>query len=503
MKPLRALIAVIFGAIWALFLLDPSSGAAASGPELELGPAELQLAAGEQAEVLVIVRNSGNDAVAVDSFVVSGLPGITATPPDVKTMRSVAAGSAVSGSMTVVAGDGFDGGKISVQARGRTASSALYVASATLTLSTLETGSDLTVALLGVPDSLADGQAVHVVVRITNPTWISWSNVRLQARGSDNLCWLENDAAPCRGGASPPLTMELADLPSGGSFDEVVVLRAEDRVRAGTQAVSVVVTAYRVNRPSVRSLATAQANVKLSVFGVDVLSPFGLANLFLIPGAVAVLTFQLVRRLLQGPAAGIGDADLKDPGVLLSVVPVGVLVYLSALFLLHWNIREKAGTTDAVLLFVAGGAIGAITAMAWWLRWWWVVGRKRFSTKDSTEKVLKRIHRRRAALVQPTVTVGAKTLQLLAEGDGRTTACPRIDYEFCKKLDERARGAFVAAVDNRDLKQALDWVKRKKVHLSWHDGQGVVEMTSADATPTGNTRTLLGEKAWTERDGRP
>jgi hypothetical protein len=288
--------------------------------------------------------------------------------------------------------------------------------------------------------------------------------------------------------------VNLPDLSAKGSVDADLVLRAEDRVRAGTQVVSVVVAASRSGRPSTHALATAQANVKLNIFGIDVLSPFGIVNLFLIPGAVAVLTFQLLRRLLERPAVGGGSVDLKDAGVLLFVIPIGVLVYVIALILLHWNLRDEAGTIDVLFLFIAGAVIGAITAGAWWLRWWWVVGRKRFTGNDDQEKVLKRVDRRRESLVQPTVKIGTKVLQLLAEGDGRRVACPQIEYQFRAGIAANVRGSFIRAADRGDIEMLSEQIKRKDVNLRWRDGRGVVDVASADATPTGDSRNLLGEK---------
>lgn len=494
----RALLQmVILGAAWATLALGNSAAAVAAWPEMELGPSELQLGAGEQAKILVTIRNSGMTPVVVDKFVVSSLPGLTVTPPEAKALPPVASGSAVSTSLTVVAQEGFDGGKLAVQAhgraQGRAGSPVSLIATATLDLSVPEPGSDLKVALLGVPDALDDGQSAHVVVQVTNPTGSTWSKVQLQARGSDNLCWQELDTDPCTY-ATTARILNLSDLQSKQSVDRVLILRAEDRVRLGTQGVSVVVSATRANRPSTHTSATAQADVKLTIFGIDLLSPFGIANLFLIPGVVAVLTFQLLRRLLQRPAPGAASINLKDPGMLLIVVPVGVLVYLGALLALRSNLRDKAGTVDALWLFGAGVVVGAVTAVVWWLRWWWVVGRKRFTTKDSPKKVLQRIRRRGAGFVQQKVLAGTRPLQLLAESEERRVACPQIYFEFREGQDKSVRGEFTRAVDGLDIEKVWAQVKREDVTLSWSDGQGVVELPSADVTPTDDTGPLLRGK---------
>jgi hypothetical protein len=471
------------------------NASAADAPTLELGPAELVLGPGEQAEVIVVVRNTGVTTAIVDTFDAGAVSGLTLVLPDPSALRPIAPGSAASTVLKVVSDAGFLGGSVSIQAIGR-AGDASFAATAGLKLTIREPDPGLTVTLVGVPDSLSDGEAQAVQVQVTNPSAHVWSDVTLQATGNESLCWVESTEVTCPAG-NTPLTLKVADsIQPGGLIQKELVVRAQDRVRAGSQTVSVVATAGHKSAPLTQSVGSAEATIKVTIFGIDLLSPFGITSLFLIPGAFAALAFQFVRGLVMSRTGAVSGVDLKDPGALLFIIPISVLVYLGALVLLNRDLRSHAGTLDALGLFVVGLLIGLLIAGAWWLRWWWVVGRKTFTIKDLPLKVLTRLERRGASLAQPTITIAGTNLQLLGETDQRVVACQQITYEFGKNVASDRRGKFTRAVDGRDLETVIAEVRAKTVTIKWLDKEkpGVVDAAVATVTRTNSTHGLL--KRW-------
>jgi hypothetical protein len=464
---------------------------AADPPTLDINPQTVTMAPGTTATALLVLRNPGPDPVS-GTLEFGDVSGLSLQEPVPALPDPIGPGASISVRLVVVADRTFAGGALPVQVIG-SAGAVPFVATALLTVTVPPPLPALQVTLIGVPASMSDGQGGTVTVQVLNPTTRYLSGVELRPVGSESLCWLSSTDGVC--GSGETVARTLGGVEPGGLLTTTVELRSGERVRLGSQQIAVVAAGEVAGEPTVTTVGSATASVTLTVFGIDLLSPFGIAGLLLIPGAVALLAYQATRRLLPGTPAPAA-VDIKDPGALLFIVPVGLLVYLLALSVLRLNLRDQVGTGDAVWLFVAGLGIGVVVAMIWWARWWWVVGRKTFRTKDDPATVLLRIGRRDRLLRRSPASVDTVRRYVLNDGD-RRMACQPIVCAFPSGADND----FINAVDADDfdaitsrirLRRWEVW-KAKPVIVSWVDRgiPGVVELAASDVAGSGPTESIL------------
>lgn len=443
-----------------LATLAGTATAAADPPTIELSPESVSLAPGATATAVLVLRNPGPDPVT-GTLAVGDLIGVTVAEPAAAGPVSVAPGASVGVRLPLAADRTFAGGALTVQVTG-TAGSVPFVAVTTLTLTVPPLLPALGVSLIGVPADLSDGQTGTVTVQVSNPTTRYLADVRLRTLGSQSLCWRSTPGGSCESGESGDRS--LGPVGPGGLLTATADLQAGDRVRPGSQQVAVVAEADVAGEPATAVVGSTQASVTLTVFGLDLFSPFGITGLLLLPGAVALLAYQVTRRVLPGPPAP-GAVDIKDPGALLFIVPVGLLVYLLALSVLRLNLRDEVGTADAIWLFVTGVGIGVVVAVIWWVRWWWVVGRKTFRTRDTAATVLLRIARRDRLLRRRPVTVDSARRYVLQDGDDRAM----LGQPMVCMIPAADGDSFVAAVDENDFRTVTGRIRLHRWEVWKHD----------------------------------
>ena len=330
--------------------------------------------AGELATVDLAISNTTSVPVRVTAVDIrTPVQVMTENVPSPDSIGTIPAGGFVLASFTLKAGLGLDNGEVDILLQYRCASSdqamARQLVTGSLTLTAGPATPEPQVAFLSFPDKLNDGQSVTAAVSISNPAPFPLTQVRVTAVDSEDVTLRQVAPVPSPFVACPAVTAAgtslvgcLGTLAPGATVVLYLQVRVSSRVQTGTQRVAVIV-ASQTQTPAdpVASTVVAATPVQVTIFGVDALSPFGLATLFVLPGIVTVLVFLLLARYVYPRRQGAPRIRVvhrrPHPGLRRSArrpgLPAGV-------DLLGLNLTNQAGTGDVVLLFVVGTGLGFI-----------------------------------------------------------------------------------------------------------------------------------------------
>jgi hypothetical protein len=359
----------------------------------------------------------------------------------------------------------------------------------------------LTLAVSSSPSALVDGESSELVLTVDNTSPFTLAPISLLGLPGRDVTIGPPDTTPLTGGCE---ATAIACIPSLAPSDIAVVhlkVKANDHVHTGKQNVGVlargtVMTGGAPSSSGVRAssfvmTATVSTPVDLTIFGMDALSPLGVATLFLVPGFVAVAMFVLGRRLYptRGAAA---QADLKDTGLLVISVALGGIVYFGIWVFKGVDLaRDGAGTRQVALLFGLGVLAGAIAYGVYAIVYFLRTGRKQFTVSDDEGKVLTRLAARKAGLKLLPVNGG---YFLGHNADGRAAVCPEMTFRFTTD-DTQWRASFFKAAKANDLGTIKKLVKTtEKVELKWSTTRAVI-LTDEPLTATGPPEELISESA--------
>jgi hypothetical protein len=251
-------------------------------------------------------------------------------------------------------------------------------------------------------------------------------------------------------------------------------------VQTGTQHVAVVIASQTdTSGPPITSTVTVTTPVQVTIFGVDVLSPFGLGTLFVLPGLLTVLSFLLLTRYVYPRSKQLpSTVQFTDPNTLLFVVPPAALAYLLVWLIWGINLKNQAGTVDVVILFGLGVGLGFAVWLAVALPYYFHIGRKQFRVSDSPSKVLWRLKKRQARLTLPKIESGQLPYWCLSDGaEEKLAACPQVLYAFIGAAaapnSEKLRTNFRDALAADDIRTIRKAARRRRVRLRWARAGGV------------------------------
>ena len=342
-------------------------------------------------------------------------------------------------------------------------------------------------AFLSFPGKLDDGQSGTAVVSISNPTSFTFKHVSVTAVNSENVTLhrivrAEPPFVPCHGPGTqgPALVGCLSALAPGATAVLYLQVTASSQVQTGTQHVAVVVTTQTdVSGAPITSTVTVATPVQVTIFGVDVLSPFGLGTLFVLPGLLTVLSFLLLTRYVYPRSKELpSTVQFTDPNTLLFIVPPAALAYLLVWLIWGINLKNQAGTVDVVILFVLGVGLGFAVWLTVALSYYGHVGRKQFQVSDSPGRVLQRLDARRAPLALRKIESDSLPYWCLSGGaEEKLAACPRVLYAFsgaaAAAKSGQLRTNFRTAIEGGDIHAIRKFVRRRRVRLSWERVGGV------------------------------
>ena len=343
------------------------------------------------------------------------------------------------------------------------------------------------VSFVSFPSKLNDNQDAPAAVRITNTSAFAFEGLRVRGVRSEDVT-LSGDAGRRAGCASDEpdagLIACVERLAPGEATVVVFDVHAEKRVRTGKQQVAVVVkgsTAATGEALVAEPIATKE--IELAVFGVDAISPFGVGTLFVLPGLLAIVAFQMLYRYGYPRGKEVPDTvNFKDPTLMAIILPLSALAYLAVWLWQGADLTSEAGTADVVVLFV----IGFLTGLVGWAVLAWVyyrrTDRKRFRLDDSPAKVLERLRARDAGLSLPLVTVDGLQYRYLAEAAGdQMVVCPQITYAFDDSVTDDTRQRYNAARTRGDIETVLGDAEARTVALGWRLPTGVRQVQRSAA----------------------
>ena len=335
------------------------------------------------------------------------------------------------------------------------------------------------VSFVSFPAKLNDDQGAPAAVRITNTSAFTFERIRVRGVRSEDVTLSGGADRRANCAADEPDAGLIACLERLAPGDATVVVfdvHAEDRVRTGKQQVAVVVKGF-TDAPGedLGAEPIATKEIELAVFGVDAISPFGVGTLFVLPGLLAVVTFQLLYRYGYPRGKELPDTvNFKDPTLMAIILPLSALTYLAVWGLWGADLTSEAGTDDVALLFVTGFLIG----LAGWIVLVAVhyhrTDRKRFRLDDSPAKVLQRLRARNAGLSLPLVTIDGLQYRYLSDAAGdQMMVCPQITYSFDAAATDDIRQRYNTARTQDDIDTVLDDAGAGNVALRWRLPTGV------------------------------
>ncbi|MDN4646220.1 COG1470 family protein [Arthrobacter sp. PsM3] len=508
LKRPRVLAAVITFSVIALFspfgaLSEPVavSAADASEPTVQIVPSSVTLAPGDVVKVAVVLNNPTDATVTVDDVNVAVPPRMTASTVS-GLPWTLAPGSSQLINLDVSADPGMGENSVSIVVKFNQGTSARRVV-ASLSVKPAAGDAMPEATFVVFPSKLGDGDGRHATVRLTNPTAMKFTNLRLLAVDSDDadLAMPQPSAtADCSPGTGERLLTCLSDLAPGASDLVHLEVRAHSSVRTGTQQVSVVLMGTRVAKnaaaPVPEVLAVASHDVELTVFGIDAISPFGIGTLFLLPGLLAIAAFLAAIRWVY-PRIGSGIPDKVDPRDLnqMPVVMLGsVLAYLLVWFIWREDLTRRVSTLSVGLLFGLGILIGVVAWMVVALLYRQLVGRRRFRVNAEPEDVLRTLAHRGAGLLFPSYQVNNVIYLHLGQTDGKEFVTPQITFEFSNEVSDDEEKRFFYALRTNDIAAILDIHKDGKVDLDWSTKTGLEVYDPASLPALGNKTALLRQK---------
>jgi hypothetical protein len=304
-------------------------------------------------------------------------------------------------------------------------------------------------------------------------------------------------------GAAPALVC-LDELAPGQTYLLDVRLESQEEIRTGKQRVGVMVTGERGVPAAEAGPASGElppftvistADVELSVFGLEALSPLGFGTALFVPGLVAVLTFLSLARWLYPRHTTLPETvSLTDLRALPAVVLGAVGAYVVGFSVFGRNLTDRISTLGVVLLFLAGVVLGAVVWLVMAVVWYRRIGRKRFSVEDSVDTVLKRLAAAEASLKLPVATVGGRSFrQLGTTSDGRVLVAPPITYSFPSTTAPAARTAFRNHLGADDAAAIRKAGRAGDVSLKWETTSGVAAVAAEDASTTVDRQPLVIE----------
>jgi hypothetical protein len=456
---------------------------------VRLFPAALTLSTGELATVNLAISNTTNSPIRVTRVDLGVPAGVAAGHvPRPGAIRPVRPGGFDLMTFTLRGLPGIESGEVDVLLELRKCSpdpGQLIVGSLRLTAGT---ASQLPhAAFLSFPGKLDDGQSATAVVSISNPTSFTFKHVSVAAVNSENVTLhpivrAEPPFVPCRatGVQGPALVGCLPALAPGATAVLYLQVTASSQVQTGTQRVAVVVASQTdASGAPITSTVTVTTPVQVTIFGVDVLSPFGLGTLFVLPGLLTVLSFLLLTRYVYPRSKELpSNVQFTDPNTLLFVVPPAALAYLLVWLIWGINLKNQAGTADVVILFGLGVGLGFAVWLAVALSYYGHIGRKEFRVSDSPGRVLRRLETRQARLALPKIESGQLTYWYLSDGaEEKLAACPRVVYAFIGAAiapnSEQLRENFRKALEGGDIRAIRKEARRRRVRLRWERAAGV------------------------------
>jgi hypothetical protein len=491
---------VIFGELSAA-PASPEPGdtlAATSGSlELELAPSSLTLRPGEESRVELILRNDTNRELVLSSSTLLTPPHLRITARAVRNLSHIDPQSTETATIRVKALDGFETGKWSVIIRGAVSGAPSTLATASMEVTAGAPPDKLDVAFVDFPDQLHDGQTVMATLRISNTTQFDARDVSLTFLGSEDLkLSLESPTKACPS-ENLGRTNQFCFLgPSRGqSLIIPIKVRADNQVRTGKQTVGILVVGHRDSDGMPMPVSYTSGSATLSIFGLDVVSPFGIATLFVVPGLVAVMIFLIASRWIYPRILTLPDlVDFTNPGTMLYTIPPAALVYAVVWYFLGRDLSAEAGTGDVVALFALGGALGMLAWLILAVVYYARTGRKVFSKGDDPVTVLRKIGLRRGKLVLRTASVHGASYRYLTEGqEGKAIVCPTVRYEFSDSASPQSRSQWRQQFEAGDPTTLARLAKSGQPQLSWASPSGVMVLDREELGELGEERPLLEE----------
>jgi len=448
---------------------------------VQIVPTAVTLVPGDVAQVAVLLDNPTSAQVSVASVRVITPPRVTAgtvsgVPP------TLAAGSSSLATFDVRAEPGFGENQVSIVVEFGQGTSARQVV-ASLSVKPAAGAATPEASFVVFPSKLNDGDSRRATVRLTNPTGVTFTNLRLLAVDSDDA-YLAMPQPPtavtCTAGTGERLLTCVGDLAAGASVLVDLEVRAHTSVRTGTQQVGVVLTGTPVTTSGAalnrEVAAVATHDVELTVFGVDAITPFGVGTLFLLPGLLAIAVFLTATRFMYPRrTSGLPDkVDPKDLSQMPAIVVVGVVVYVLVWFLLREDLTRRVSTASVAAVFVIGTVMGVVAWAIMALFYRKFVGSRRFSKDALPEGVLMTLKHRQTQLALPSYMTDQAEIYLhLGQTDGLEYFAPQIAFDLAQSSpDQELR--FWNALRSNDIATILDLHKADKVTLVWRTGAGVV-----------------------------
>lgn len=343
------------------------------------------------------------------------------------------------------------------------------------------------VGFVSFPSKLNDGQSASAAVRIINTSAFAFEGIRVRGIRSEDVTLSGAAARRATCASDEPdagLIACVERLAPGEATVVVFDVHAEKRVRTGKQQVAVVVKGSADGTGedlSAEPIATKE--IELAVFGVDAISPFGVGTLFVLPGLLAIVTFQLLYRYGYPRGKELPDTvSFKDPTLMAIILPLSALSYLAVWLSQGADLTSEAGTPDVVVLFM----IGFLTGLGGWavLAWMYYhrTDRKRFRLDDSPAQILERLRARDAGLSLPMVTIDGMQYRYLAEAaPDQMVVCPPITYAFDDSVTDDTRQRYNTARTRGDIDTVLSDAEARTVALGWRLPSGVRQVQRSAA----------------------
>jgi hypothetical protein len=495
----RHLACRLWGVVGITLLIGPvlaasaDAASAASSPMVQLRvlPSEVTLSPGDAQPFVLLIDNPCPATVRVTKFQVIVPPHLSIVhAPRPSDIGAITAGGTRQVTVTLRGLPGLEAGPVSVLVSAAPTAqpqSPPVTVSTSINVKSVKQDDALTAVFLSSPSSLDDGRGDTAWVRVTNSSPYPVVGVALFGVPSHDLTLhpvAGMKASKCTArpvSAGPAIVGCIATLAPQDSQVVGVLIKADGRVRVGPQRVSVYLEgAAQTPGGALLRTAVVGTDVKVSVYGIDALGPFGVATLFVLPGLVAVLAFLLLARFVYPRLAGTPDTiDFKDPKTLLFVVPPAALIFTLVWVIKGVDLTDAVGTADVLLLFGLGAAIGALAWVVVGVVYYARSGRLQYSKGDDPAKVLKRLQARHGSLLLPTVTLQDRLYRFLGEGAGKAiVACSPITATYAEGLDAAARAAFRAAIQQDNIEYIRRAAEQSQVKLAWTLPSGVVTTDS-------------------------
>lgn len=357
-------------------------------------------------------------------------------------------------------------------------------------------------SFLVFPSVVLDGDSRRATLRVTNPTSATFEELRLDSVDSDDA-FLVVAPSPatrdCPDDGSGRLVTCLDGLAPGASHQVDLDVRTHPSVRTGTQQVGVVVTATFADTDDEATNQTsvvAMHDVEIRVFGLDVLSPFGVGVLFLLPGLLAIVVFLAAIRWVYPRMASKALPDKVDPKDLAQmpiIVIAGVTAYLLVWLVWREDLTRRTSTLAVLGLFALGIAFGLV---AWGIvagLYRQLVGRRGFRPRADPAQVLRALAHRDAGLSFPSYRKGEDVYLHLGRSDGKEFGAPQIGFDL-SNASEAEDARFHRARTAGDIGTILELQQAGTVSLSWwRDSPGPEAYDPADLPALGERKGLLRE----------